>query len=32
MGGAVRRLGERHRVPVPVHATVLDLLGLAGVR
>ncbi len=32
MAGAVRRLAERHRVPVPVHATVLDLLALAGVR
>lgn len=32
MGGAVRALGERHGVPVPVHATVCDLLGLAGVR
>jgi 2-dehydropantoate 2-reductase len=32
MGGAVRRLGERHGVPVPVHATVCDLLALAGVR
>lgn len=32
MGGAVRRLGERHGVPVPVHAAVCDLLALAGVR
>lgn len=32
MGGAVRALGERYGVPVPVHATVCDLLGLAGVR
>ncbi|MFC4945032.1 ketopantoate reductase family protein [Pseudonocardia sp. GCM10023141] len=32
MGGAVRALGERHGVPVPAHAAVVDLLGLAGVR
>ncbi len=32
MGGAVRRLGERHGVPVPVHAAICDLLALAGVR
>jgi 2-dehydropantoate 2-reductase len=32
MGGAVRERGERHGVPVPVHATVCDLLALAGVR
>jgi 2-dehydropantoate 2-reductase len=32
MGGAVARLGAAHGVPVPVHATIVGLLGLAGVR
>lgn len=32
MAAAVARLGDAHGVPVPVHATVLDLLGMAGVR
>jgi 2-dehydropantoate 2-reductase len=32
MGAAVARLGAAHGIPVPVHATVLDLLGVAGVR
>ena len=31
MAGAVRRLAEESGIPVPVHSTVLSLLGALGV-